>query len=48
MDPDILEILTNFMAHAELNKIHVEMSFASDSQEANILKNIKLPLNYGR
>ena len=48
MDPDILEILTNFMAHAELNKISVEMSFASDSQETNILKSIKLPLNYGR
>lgn len=48
MDPDILEILTNFMAHAELNHIHIEMSFASESQEINILKSIKLPQNYGR
>lgn len=48
MDPDILEILTNFLIHAQINNIHIEMSFSSETQENNILKSIKLPENYGR
>lgn len=48
MDSDIIEILNDFLIHASLSDIQIEMQFVSDSQEMSILKNLNIPATNGR
>jgi MFS superfamily sulfate permease-like transporter len=48
MDSDIIDILNDFMIHATLSQIHVEMLYASESQEKSILKRLTIPQENGR
>lgn len=48
MDSDIIDILNDFLIHASMSDINIEMQFVSDSQKALILKNLNIPATNGR
>jgi anti-anti-sigma regulatory factor len=48
MDSDIVDILNDFLIHASISDINIEMQFVSESQEISIMKNLTIPAENGR
>jgi MFS superfamily sulfate permease-like transporter len=48
MDSDIVDILNDFLIHASISDINIEMQFVSDTQESSIMKNLTIPKENGR
>lgn len=48
IDSDIIDILNDFMVHASISNIYVEMQFAGESQEKSIMQSLIIPQKDGR